>query len=83
MEHLSWKKVVQSCHHIETCQFISRANQLTGFYMMTTLAFNELIMNKETVILVGLSLIVRWLHLVCTAVNILRDMYQAASFSEI
>ena len=32
----------QSCHHIETSQLICRANQLTGFYMMTTLAFNEL-----------------------------------------
>ena len=53
MEHLSWTKVVLSCHHIETSLFISRANQLTGFYMMTTLAFNELIRNKETVSLVG------------------------------
>ena len=51
--------------------------------MMTTLAFNELIRNKETVILVGLSLIVRWLHLVYTSINILRDMYEAASYSEI
>ena len=31
-----------SCRHIETSQFIDSANQLTGFYMMTTLAFNEL-----------------------------------------
>ena len=38
-----------SCHHIETSQLIietiqliCRANQLTGFYTMTTLAFNEL-----------------------------------------
>ena len=33
-----------SCHHIETSQLICRANQLTGFYMMATLAFNELIL---------------------------------------
>ena len=33
---------LQSCHHIETIQLIFRANQLTGFYMMATLAFNEL-----------------------------------------
>ena len=32
----------QSCHHIESSQLICRANQLTGFYMMVTLAFNEL-----------------------------------------
>ena len=30
----------QSCHHIETNQLIY--HQLTSFYMMTTLAFNEL-----------------------------------------
>ena len=33
----------QSCHHRETSQWICSGNQLTGFYMMTTLAFNELI----------------------------------------
>ena len=32
----------QNCHHIGTSQLICRANQLTSFYMMTTLAFNEL-----------------------------------------
>ena len=32
----------QSCHHIETSQLICSANQLTGFYMMTTLVFYEL-----------------------------------------
>ena len=32
----------QSCHHIETSQLICSANQLTGFYMMATLALNEL-----------------------------------------
>ena len=33
----------QSCHHIETSQLIWSANQFTGFYMMATLAFNDLI----------------------------------------
>ena len=28
--------------HIETNQLIWRADQLTGFYMLATLAFNEL-----------------------------------------
>ena len=32
----------QSCHHIETSQLICSANQLTGFYLMAFLAFNEL-----------------------------------------
>ena len=31
---------VLSCHHIETSQLICPANQLAGFYMMATLAFN-------------------------------------------
>ena len=31
-----------SCHHIETSQLICSVNQLTGFYTMATLAFNEL-----------------------------------------
>ena len=30
-----------SCHHIETSQLICRVNELTGFYTMATLAFNE------------------------------------------
>ena len=39
--HLLIKR--QSCHHIETSQLIcSAANQVTGFYMMVTLGFNEL-----------------------------------------
>ena len=33
----------QSCHHIETSHLICYANQLTSFYMMATLAVNELI----------------------------------------
>ena len=32
------------CDHIETSQLICRANELTGFYMMATLAFNELML---------------------------------------
>ena len=32
----------KSCHHIEPSQLICSASQLTGFYMMATLAFNEL-----------------------------------------
>ena len=32
----------QSCHHIETTHLTCSKNLLTGFYMMTTLAFNEL-----------------------------------------
>ena len=42
---ISWSyKLIncQSCHHIDTSQLISRPNQLTGFYMMATMAFNEL-----------------------------------------
>ena len=31
----------QSCHHIETTQLTSFANQLIGFSMVATLAFNE------------------------------------------
>ena len=34
----------QSYYYIETSQLIWRANQLTGFYMMATLAFNELVL---------------------------------------
>ena len=30
-------------HYIETSQLICKTNQLTGFYMMVTLAFNELL----------------------------------------
>ena len=33
----------ESFHHTETSQLICRANQLTGFYMIATLSFNELI----------------------------------------
>ena len=34
----------QSCHHTETSQLIWSTNQLTGFYRMITLAFNELML---------------------------------------
>ena len=37
---MSWLINHQSCDHVETSQLI--ANQLTGFYMTATLAFNEL-----------------------------------------
>ena len=33
--------VGQRCSYIETSQLICFANQLTGFYMIKTLAFNE------------------------------------------
>ena len=32
----------QSCHPIETCQMNYTANQLAGFYIMVTFAFNAL-----------------------------------------
>ena len=32
----------QICHHLETSQLICRTNQLTGFYRMATVGFNEL-----------------------------------------
>ena len=32
----------QSSHHAETSQLICRGNQLNGFYMVVTLAFNQL-----------------------------------------
>ena len=35
----------QCCPHIETSQLICTGNQLTGFYMRATLAFNGLILN--------------------------------------
>ena len=34
---------------IETSQLICRANQLSPFYMMATLTFNELIMKKQLI----------------------------------
>ena len=42
MQHI-WLLIIkhQSCHHIEIT--ICKANQVTGFYMMATLPFNELI----------------------------------------
>ena len=37
----------QCCPHIETSQLICKANQLTGFYMRATLAFNGLITKNK------------------------------------
>ena len=37
--------LIKSCHYIETSQLICYANQLTGFYTMSTLAFYELILD--------------------------------------
>ena len=42
----------QSGHHTETSQLICRANQLTSFYMMATLAFNELIFLMQILVVV-------------------------------
>ena len=39
------------CPHIEACQLIFRANQLTGFYMSATLAFNGLQRGKFGIIM--------------------------------
>ena len=33
----------RSCHHIQTIQLICFVNPLTGFFMMASLTFNELI----------------------------------------
>ena len=38
---------MQSCRHIETSHLICKANQLTGFCMMGTLAFNKLMGCKK------------------------------------
>ena len=43
----------QSCYHIENSQLICRANQLTGFYMMTILAFNESGNREDPAIMYG------------------------------
>ena len=32
----------ESCHHIETGQFICKANQLTSFYIIKSLAFKRI-----------------------------------------
>ena len=44
----------QCCSHIETSQLICTANQLTGFYMRATLAFNGL--NSKGALLLSLVL---------------------------
>ena len=47
VDHLQLIKY-QSCHYIETSQLICSANQFTGFYMIATLEFNELILTENT-----------------------------------
>ena len=44
MKYLTHVELIkrESCHHIETSQLISIANQLTGFYIIAALAFTEL-----------------------------------------
>ena len=44
----------QRCYHKETSQMICRANQLTGFYMMRSLALNELILDLQNHLIVTL-----------------------------
>ena len=43
----------QCCPHIETSQLICTANQLNGFYMWATLAFNGLKQNNSTTEVIG------------------------------
>ena len=40
--YLALKSKRQSCYYIEISQCICRTYQLLGFYMMATLAYNEL-----------------------------------------
>ena len=47
----------ENCHHMETTQLIYPANKLTGFYMMATLAFNELTLVANGVTLKTLIMI--------------------------
>ena len=47
----------QSCHRIENSQLICPANLLIGFYMMATLAFNELIDFTLSISLISLKVI--------------------------
>ena len=42
-------------HHIETSRLICFASQSTGFYMMATLAFNELIKTVDHSVLEALA----------------------------
>ena len=44
-----------SYHHIETSQLTGCANQLTGFYMVVTYAFNEFIISPLSSIIHGES----------------------------
>ena len=43
----------QCCPHIENSQLICTANQLTGFFMRATLAFNGLISMRVSVLSLG------------------------------
>ena len=53
IERKNWSQPIkcQCCPHIETSQLICTANQLTGFYMRATLAFNELISSVTQILL--------------------------------
>ena len=51
------------CPHIETSQLICTANQLTGFYMMATLAFNGLTLNERKRIDLPIHLLIT--HAIC------------------
>ena len=47
--HISRRKILtHCCPHIETSQLICKANQLTGFYMRATLAFNGLMLAPDS-----------------------------------
>ena len=52
-ERKNWSQPIkcQCCPHIETSQLICTANQLTGFYMRATLAFNGLISSVTQILL--------------------------------
>ena len=53
----------QSCHHIETSQLICTANQLTGVYMMATVAFTELKDNPHWISpVIENSILIHWNH---------------------
>ena len=53
IERKNWSQPIkcQCCPHIETSQLICTANQLTGFYMRATLAFNGLISSVTQILL--------------------------------
>ena len=59
----------------ETSQLICRANQLTGFYMMATLAFNELILKYQWIVL--------WKQQDSEEINDFRYQQKIKKFSEL